>query len=187
MIATGASGTTSVRYGTIKNNTKNLEVVLPDGQILYTRGKGRRPWKSSAGYNLTELFVGQEGTLGIITSACVHLHPRPQAFSAAVCGFKSIKSVKKITVTNFENTKKVQAIDAVVNIRQMAIPVARIEFLDAEQIKVCNIYNEGKSEYLHERHEECPTLFLEFHGGSESEVEQQAITAGKRGYIVAEI
>uniref|UniRef100_A0AC35F520 FAD-binding PCMH-type domain-containing protein n=1 Tax=Panagrolaimus sp. PS1159 TaxID=55785 RepID=A0AC35F520_9BILA len=161
MIATGASGTTSVRYGTIKNNTKNLEVVLPDGQILYTRGKGRRPWKSSAGYNLTELFVGQEGTLGIITSACVHLHPRPQAFSAAVCGFKSIKS----------------AIDAVVSIRQMAIPVARIEFLDAEQIKVCNIYNEGKSEYLHERHEECPTLFLEFHGGSESEVEQQAITA----------
>lgn len=64
----------------------------------------------------------------------------------------------------------------------MAIPVARIEFLDAEQIKACNIYNEGKSEYLAERHEECPTLFLEFHGAAETEVQQQAITAGKKNY-----
>lgn len=97
MVATGASGTMSVRYGTIKRNTRNLEVVLADGSILYTRGKDRRPWKSSAGYNLTELFVGQEGTLGIITSACVQLHPRPQSLSAAVCGFKSVKSAIGMT------------------------------------------------------------------------------------------
>jgi D-lactate dehydrogenase (cytochrome) len=71
MIATSASGTTSVRYGTMKNNTKNLEVVLANGSVIHTKGENRRPWKSSAGLNLTELFVGSEGTLGLITKVCL--------------------------------------------------------------------------------------------------------------------
>ena len=110
MIATSASGTTSVRYGTMKNNTKNLEVVLADGTIIHTKGENRRPWKSSAGFNLTELFVGSEGCLGLITKACVSLHPRPQAVSAAVCAFHSVK----------------QAIETVVSLRQLALPLSRI-------------------------------------------------------------
>uniref|UniRef100_A0A7E4VHK0 D-lactate dehydrogenase (cytochrome) n=1 Tax=Panagrellus redivivus TaxID=6233 RepID=A0A7E4VHK0_PANRE len=159
MVATGASGTTSVRYGTMKNNTKNLEVVLPNGEILHTKGPGRHPWKTSAGYNLTELFVGQEGTLGIITAACVQLHPRPQHVSAAVCGFPDVRA----------------AIDAVVALRQCALPLARIEFLDDEQIKACNAYNKARGANVVE-HAELPTLFLEFHGASKLEVEEQATT-----------
>jgi D-lactate dehydrogenase (cytochrome) len=110
MIATSASGTTSVRYGTMKNNTKNLEIVLADGRVIHTKGPNRRPWKSSAGLNLTELFVGSEGTLGLITKACVSLHPRPQAVSAAVCAFSDVK----------------KAVEAVVNLRQLALPLSRI-------------------------------------------------------------
>jgi D-lactate dehydrogenase (cytochrome) len=110
MIATAASGTTSVRYGTMKNNSKNLEIVLADGTIIHTKGKNRRPWKSSAGLNLTELFVGSEGTLGLITKACVSLHPRPQSISAAVCSFPDIR----------------KAVETVVNLRQLALPLSRI-------------------------------------------------------------
>ncbi|TKR60239.1 hypothetical protein L596_027517 [Steinernema carpocapsae] len=110
MAATGASGTNTVKYGTIVDNVRNLEVVLADGSIIHTRGKGRRPRKSSAGYNLTQLFVGSEGTLGIITSACVKLHARPAFQSAAVCSFLTVKS----------------AVQSVVETLQSYIPIARI-------------------------------------------------------------
>uniref|UniRef100_A0AC35GN89 FAD-binding PCMH-type domain-containing protein n=1 Tax=Panagrolaimus sp. PS1159 TaxID=55785 RepID=A0AC35GN89_9BILA len=198
MIATCASGTTSLRYGTIKTNVKNLEVVLPDGLILNTRGKHAHPSKSSAGLNLTELFVGNEGILGIITSACLklhirpmnvrkHAHPskssaglnltelfvgyegilgiitsaclklhiRPMNVSAAICGFPDIKD----------------AINAVISIRKLGISIARIEFLDSEQIKACNKFNKKANEI---QFEEKPTLILEFHGSSERDIEEQS-------------
>ncbi|KAI6171234.1 FAD-binding PCMH-type domain-containing protein [Aphelenchoides bicaudatus] len=169
MIATSASGTTSVRYGTMKQNTKNLEVVLADGRLIHTKGKDRRPWKSSSGLNITELFIGSEGTLGLITKACVSLHPRPQAVSAAVCSFPNV----------------MHAVEAVVALRQMALPLSRtgkkkhliafefnqfLEFLDERQMKAC-------IEYSHLDMPAKPTLFLEFHGATDEEVATQAKTA----------
>ncbi|KAE9549384.1 hypothetical protein FO519_007412 [Halicephalobus sp. NKZ332] len=158
MVATGASGTTSIKYGTMKSNVKNLEVVLPSGEILHTRGEKRRPWKSSSGYNLTDLFIGQEGTLGIITKATVNLHPRPLKFCAGVCSFETIN----------------EAIESVVGIKQSAIPVARMEFLDSVQIEACNKFTEKSGG---KQHEVKPTLFLEFHGSSERDVDEQAKAA----------
>ncbi|KAI6217757.1 FAD-binding PCMH-type domain-containing protein [Aphelenchoides fujianensis] len=154
MIATGASGTTSVRYGTMKNNVKNLEVVLADGRVIHTKGEGRRPWKSSAGYNLTELFVGSEATLGVVTSAVVSLHARPQAISAAVCPFPSVD----------------KAVETVVNLRQLALPLSRIEFLDEHQMAASIAFSRLEMPAK-------PTLFLEFHGATEEEVGRQAETA----------
>jgi len=152
MCATGASGTNAVRYGTIKENCINLEVVLADGRVIQTAGQGARPSKSAAGYNLTSLFVGSEGTLGIITAATIRLHAIPEAMAAAVVGFPTVQS----------------AVDTVVATLQCSVPMARMELLDEVQMMACNQYS-GLN------YPETPHLFLEFHG-SESEVETQAET-----------
>ena len=149
MCATSASGTNAVRYGTIKENTLNLEVVLSDGRIIQTSGPGARPSKSSAGYNLTSLMVGSEGTLGLITEATVRLKAIPECVAAAVVDFPSVQA----------------AVDAVVATLQCSVPVARMELLDEVQMRACNLYS--GLEYP-----EQPHLFLEFHG-SESEVGSQ--------------
>merc|ERR1712038_480340 len=125
MCATGASGTNAVRYGTIKENCLNLEVVLPDGRILDTAGKNKRPKKSSAGYNLTNLFIGSEGTLGVITNATMKLHPLPESVSAAIVHFPTIES----------------AVDTVVQTMQSSLPIGRIELLDEVSIKATNDYS----------------------------------------------
>merc|ERR1712142_71130 len=152
MCATGASGTNAVRYGTMKENCLNLEVVLADGRIIHTSGVGCRPKKNSAGYNLTSLFLGSEGTLGIITSATVCLHAIPESVAAAVVGFPTVQN----------------AVDTVVMTLQCSVPMARMELLDEVQMKACNEYS-GLS------YPETPHLFLEFHG-SETEVSSQAET-----------
>lgn len=115
MVATAASGTNAVRYGTMRDNVLNLEVVLPCGRLLHTAGLGRHFRKSAAGYNLTGLFVGSEGTLGLITAATLRLHPAPEATVAATCAFPSVQA----------------AVDATVHILQAAVPVARIGELRA--------------------------------------------------------
>ena len=125
MCATGASGTNAVRYGTIKENCLNLEVVLADGRILHTGGKDKRPLKSSAGYNLTNIMVGMEGTLGIITQATIKLHAQPEAIASAVVNFPDIKS----------------AVDTVVTTLQCALPMARLELLDEVAVAACNKYS----------------------------------------------
>ncbi|XP_017917199.1 PREDICTED: probable D-lactate dehydrogenase, mitochondrial isoform X1 [Capra hircus] len=149
MAATGASGTNSVRYGTMRDNVLNLEVVLPSGQRLHTAGRGRRFRKSAAGYNLTGLFVGSEGTLGLITAATLRLHPVPEATVAATCAFPTVQA----------------AVDSTVHILQAAVPVARIEFLDEVMMDACN---------RHSKLNCCvaPTLFLEFHGSEQALAEQ---------------
>merc|ERR1711971_523822 len=152
MCATGASGTNAVRYGTMKENCLNLEVVLADGEVVHTAGKGSRPSKSAAGYNLTSLFLGSEGTLGVITAATVRLHALPECVAAAVVGFPTVQA----------------AVDSVVATLQCSVPMARVELLDEVQMRACNQYS-GLD------YPETPHLFLEFHG-SETEVEAQTET-----------
>ncbi|XP_066493383.1 probable D-lactate dehydrogenase, mitochondrial [Tiliqua scincoides] len=155
MAATGASGTNAVRYGTMCQNVLNLQVVLPDGRVLHTAGQGRRPRKSAAGYHLTGLFVGSEGTLGLITQATLRLHGIPEATVAAVCAFPTMQA----------------AVDSTIQVLQAGIPVARIEFLDDVMMGACNRYS-GLT------YAELPTLFLEFHG-SEHSVKEQVQAAGE--------
>uniref|UniRef100_A0A8C6M6Y1 Probable D-lactate dehydrogenase, mitochondrial n=1 Tax=Nothobranchius furzeri TaxID=105023 RepID=A0A8C6M6Y1_NOTFU len=126
MAATSASGTNAVRYGTMRENTLNLEVVLSDGRIIHTAGKGRRPRKTSAGYNLTNLFVGSEGTLGIITKTTLRLYGIPEAMVSAVCSFPSIQA----------------AVDSTVQILQAGVPIARIGEEEREKLKIiCDFKN----------------------------------------------
>jgi D-lactate dehydrogenase (cytochrome) len=152
MVATRASGTNAVRYGTMKDCVLALTVVLPNGDIVKT---AQRAKKSSAGYDLTHLFIGAEGTLGIITEITLRLHGIPEAVSAAVCQFPSVKA----------------ACDAVIATIQTGIPVARIELLDEMQVRAVNLYSKLD---LPDR----PMLLLEFHG-SEASVQEQAVMPGR--------
>lgn len=147
MAATRASGTNTVRYGTMADNVLALEVVLPDGQIIET---GTRARKSSSGYDLTKLFVGSEGTLGIITKLTVKLYGQPEHIAAATCAFPDIES----------------AVDTVILAIQMGLPMARIELLDEVQMRGMNIYNPDMVL------PETPHLFLEFHGTEAGVAEQ---------------
>jgi D-lactate dehydrogenase (cytochrome) len=148
MAATRASGTTAVRYGTMRENVLGLTAVLADGRVIKT---GTRARKSAAGYDLTRLFVGSEGTLGIITEVTLRLHPVPDAVSAAVCSFDTMQG----------------AVDTVIGTIQLGIPVARIELLDGVQMDAINRYS--KMTYP-----VGPTLLFEFHGDSEDHVSRQA-------------
>jgi len=147
MAATRASGTTAVRYGTMRDNVLGTTVVLADGRIIRTGGRAR---KSSSGYDLTRLFVGSEGTLGVITELTLRLYGRPEAVRAAVCPFDSMEG----------------AANTVIQTIQLGIPVARIEIIDEAQLRVVNAYS--KTNYPL-----APTLFFEFHGTSEVAVEDQ--------------
>jgi len=146
MAATRASGTNAVRYGTMRENVISLKVVLADGRVIQT---ARRSRKSSAGYDLTRLFVGSEGTLGVITEITLRLHPVQAAMSAAVCAFPAIEG----------------AANTVIQTLQMGVPVARSELLCATTMAALNRYN--KMSYR-----ELPTLLLEFHGSEAGVIEQ---------------
>lgn len=219
MAATGASGTNAVRYGTMRPNVLNLRVVLPDGRLFHTAGPGRQPrwaqgagpgWvrgclgtcspapcrKRAAGYDLTSLFVGSEGTLGFLTQATLRLHPLPEATAATIATFPSVRA----------------AVDCTVQVLQAAVPVARIggcqglvvglardpgsarvpsatsfcpEFLDEVMVGACGRFSGLELP-------EAPLLLLELHGSRHSLAEQQRqagrdrISTGTRGLVVPE-
>src|SRR6266540_4448772 len=147
MAATRASGTNAVRYGTMKDNVLALKAVLANGEVIKT---AQRAKKSSAGYDLTRLFVGSEGTLGVITELTLRLQGIPEAIAGGICPFPTVEAACNATIVTI----------------QTGIPVARIELLDALQVKACNAYSKLS---LPER----PMLFVEFHG-SEGSVSEQS-------------
>jgi D-lactate dehydrogenase (cytochrome) len=148
MSGTRASGTTTVRYGTMRENVLGLTVVLADGRVIKT---GSRARKSAAGYDLTHLFVGSEGTLGVITEVTLRLHPLPEKVSVAFCSFSTVQG----------------AVETVIEAIQFGIGLARVEFLDDKQVEAINIYSKIDLPVL-------PTLFFEFHGMNDRDVGDQA-------------
>lgn len=146
MAMTRASGTTAVKYGTMRDNVIGLEVVLADGTIVRT---GSRARKSAAGYDLTALMVGSEGTLGLVTELTLRLHGQPEAVSAAVCAFDEMGP----------------AVEAVIATIQIGLPMARIEFLDADSVKAVNLYSGSEFPLK-------PHLFVEFNGSEQAVSEQ---------------
>jgi len=157
MAATRASGTNAVRYGTMKDNVLSLKAVLANGELISTSSRAK---KSSAGYDLTRLFVGSEGTLGVITEITLKLHGIPESIVAGICPFPSVEAACNATIRTI----------------QTGIPVARIELLDELQVKACNAYSKLTLP-------ESPMLFVEFHGTEQGAAEQ----AERFGEIASEL
>src|SRR5690606_8440836 len=140
------------RYGTMRENVMSLTVVTADGRIVRTASRAR---KSSAGYDLTRIFVGSEGTLGIITEVTVRLYPQPEAVSAAICNFPTLDD----------------AVQSVIDIIQMGVPVARVEFMDEAAVRSVNLHSKMTLR-------ETPLLVFEFHGSPAGVQEQAEIVQG---------
>src|SRR5690606_25926661 len=152
MASTRASGTNAVRYGTMRDNVMGLKVVTADGRIIHT---GTRARKSSAGYDLTGVFVGSGGTLGISDGVTGQLYPQPEVVSVATCNFPTLDA----------------AVNSVIEIIQMGVPIARVEFMDADAVRATNAYSKLQLT-------ESPLLLFEFHG-SPTGVKEQAETVGE--------